>query len=130
MCAASHQPTILIVDDHRTMRALVRQFLETALPDSVIAEAASGHGALEFLRAQLPRVVLMDIQLPDANGIDLTALIKALHPEVLVTIVTQYDERVYRERARSAGAYGYVVKEDIFTDLLPIVARALGTARD
>jgi DNA-binding NarL/FixJ family response regulator len=130
MCAASHQPTILIVDDHGTMRALVRQFLQTAFPDGVIAETASGQGALEFIRMQLPRVVLMDIHLPDANGIDLTAQIKAMLPEVRVIIVSQYDKQTYKERAQAAGACGYVVKENIYADLLPIVARALGTARD
>ena len=70
-------------------------------------------------------MVLMDVNLPDANGIELTARIKALRPATEVIMVTNLGGSAYVERAHAAGAFGYVRKDKIYTDLLPFLTRAL-----
>lgn len=124
----TQQPVILIVDDRCYIRSLLREFLRPAFPGSRIVEAADGRRGMAFIRECRPQVVLMDISLPDANGIELTAQAKALHPDTRVIMVTQHREAPYMEHARAAGAFGYVVKDSIYTELLPLVARALGSA--
>lgn len=117
---------VLMIDDQSVMRALIRDFLQTNIPDLVIAEAPDGARGLRLVTERLPRLVLMDVCLPDANGIELTAQIKALQPATQVIVVTNLSGSAYVERAEAAGASGYVRKDKIYTDLLPLLARALG----
>ncbi|MDO8596543.1 MAG: response regulator transcription factor [Sulfuricaulis sp.] len=118
---------MLIVDDHQPMRAALREILQTAYPDASIVEAANGARAPELCLSHRPRLVLMDIGLPDANGIDLTARIKAMRPECNVIVVSQHAASIYIERAHDAGAYAYVIKDAVHRELLPTVARALAS---
>lgn len=117
---------LLVVDDQSVMRALIRDFLQSSIPDLVIAEAPDGARGLKLVTERRPRLVLMDVCLPDANGIELTAQIKILRPTTQVIMVTNLSGCAYVERAHAAGASGYVRKDKIYTDLLPLVARALG----
>lgn len=121
---------LLIVENQAFMRVLLREFVQAEFPACSIAEAASGRRALELVRELHPRLVLMDVSLPDANGIDLIEQVKGLRRETRVVIVTQMSGSAYRERARDGGAFGYVTKERIYTDLPPLVAGALGIRRD
>jgi DNA-binding NarL/FixJ family response regulator len=120
---------MLIVEDQEPMRAALREFLQSAYPASTILEAADGAGALERCRSHRPRVVLLDVELPDANGIELIARIKALLPGVAVIMVSQHAGRIYSERARAAGAVAYVAKDAIRRELLPAIAAALANSR-
>lgn len=117
--------TVLIVEDELMMRTALRQFIEDELPGHRVLEAANGAQAIEQCVLHRPRIVLMDVRLPDANGIDLTAGIRRMLPETRVIIVSSLVERAYQERARTAGAAGYVAKEHIYRDLLPEIRRAL-----
>lgn len=121
---AAQPASILIVEDHAPMRALLRDFLQDAFPGCTITETADGRGAMDAVATQRPQVVLMDIGLPDANGITLTARIIELLPSARVIMVTQNHGPAYMEPAFAAGAFGYVCKEKIHTELLPLVARA------
>ena len=116
---------MLIVEDQTPMRAALREFLQSAYPASTILEAADGVGALEQCRNHRPRVVLLDVELPDVNGIELIARIRALLPQVAIVMVSQHAGRAYVDRARAAGAFGYVAKDVIHRELLPVVASAL-----
>jgi DNA-binding NarL/FixJ family response regulator len=69
----------------------------------------------------------MDIGLPDINGIELTARIKAMLPKCAVIVVSQHAAQIYVERALEAGAYAYVTKDTAHRELLPAVARALAS---
>ena len=120
--------TMLVVEDQDFMRRALRDYLQSAYPDAAIMEAADGAHALELCRSRAPQLVLMDVGLPDANGIDLTAQVKEMLPETAVIIVSQHAGDVYVERARAAGAFAYITKDKVYRELLPTVGRALGRA--
>ena len=124
----TEQVTILIVEDQDFMRRSLRDYLQSADPEAAIIEAADGARALELCRSRSPQLVLMDVGLPDANGIDLTAQVKEMLQETAVIIVSQYAGRVYVEQARAAGAFAYITKDKVYRELLPTVGRALGRA--
>ena len=116
---------MLIVEDQDLMRRMLREYLQSAYPDAAIMEAADGARALELCGSHSPQLVLMDVRLPDANGIDLTAQVKEMLPETAVIIVSQHAGRAYVERARAAGAFAYITKDKVYRELLPTVSRAL-----
>jgi len=127
LSAGAGKPGVLIVDDQAVMRALLRDFLQSSFTGLEVSEAHDGARALALARERSPRVVLMDINLTDANGIELAAQIKALLPDTRVIMVTSLTGSAYFERARAAGAFGFVTKEKIYAELIPIVASALNT---
>src|SRR5258708_6771976 len=101
----------LIVDDHPIIREGLRKLLETE-PDIVImAEAATGQSALETARHLQPDVVLLDINLPDVNGIEVTSKLKAERSHVAVVLLTAYDDQEQVLHAMRAGASAYCPKE-------------------
>ena len=114
---------ILIVEDQDNMRALLREYLQFAFPGSTVLEAANGHSALELAHGRRPRLVVMDVNLPDANGIELTTLIRAALPDTEVIVVSQFDGQAYIDHAAVAGAFAYVIKERIHAELLPLARR-------
>lgn len=122
------QNTVLIVDDHSLLRRLMREFLQSAFPGCSFREAADGAAALEACNAYRPQLVLMDIVLPDANGIELTARLGILYPGIRVIVVSQKSGEEYVQQALAAGARAYVSKDHILTDLVPAVAAAIGIA--
>jgi len=125
---SGEQKTVLIVDDHPLLRRLMREFLQSAFPGCSFREAADGAGALEACHACRPQLVLMDIVLPDANGIELTARLGTLYPGIRVIVVSQKSGEEYVQQALAAGARAYVSKDHILTDLVPAVAAAIGIA--
>ena len=120
---------MLIAEDHAYMRALLREFVQAAFPQLRILEAADGAAVMDICAAHAPAVVLMDINLPDANGIALTAQIKRSLPECAVIVVSESSEDTFIEGAHAAGAFAYVVKKNIYTQLAAHIAQALATAR-
>jgi PleD family two-component response regulator len=120
---------VLIVEDQRLMRQLLREFMQTAHPDFVILEADTGERALKVCDTDRPQLVLLDVQLPDANGIALTSQIKAIVPDALVLIVSQHWGHTYIERALAAGAFAYIMKERVYRELLPTIDSALRSRR-
>lgn len=120
---------MLIVEDQEYMRRMLREFLQAAFPEKNISEAGDGRSALALCRGRRPGLVLMDIGLPDANGIELTAQIKTMLPDTAVIIVSSNTGSAYTERARAAGAFAYISKESVHNELLPAISAALGLAR-
>lgn len=116
--------TVLIVEDHAPMRAALGELLQLAYPQARIVEAGSGARALELARRHAPRLVLLDVSLPDANGIDLIPTLKALAVACIV-VVSQHDTPAYAERALAAGASAYVTKAAVHRELMPALERAL-----
>lgn len=117
---------MLVVEDHSEMRALLREFLQSAFPEYSVAGAADGKSALELVHERRPKLVLMDINLPDASGVELTRRIRAIFPDTKVIVVTEKSGSAYVERACAAGAFAYVTKDRIYHELLPAAAHALG----
>ena len=119
------QKTVLIVEDHSLLRQVMREFLQSAFPACSFREAADGAGALEACNAYRPQLVLMDVCLPDANGIELTARWRTLYPGIEVIVVSHGSGEVYGEYALAAGARAYICKDNIATELVPAVAAAI-----
>jgi DNA-binding NarL/FixJ family response regulator len=115
---------VLIVEDEGLMRLALRQFVQAEMPGCRIREAADGAQAIEQCVMHRPRVVLMDVRLPDTDGITLTAGIRKMMPDTQVIIVSTLVGEPYLERAKEAGAMGYVAKEHIYRDLMPQIRRA------
>ena len=120
------QTTVLIVEDHSPLRQILHDFLQSAFPICDFREAADGASAMEACNAYRPNLVLMDVCLPDADGIELTARLKVLYPEIQVIVVSHRSGEVYVQRALAAGVRAYILKDHIVTDLIPAMAAAIG----
>lgn len=101
---------VLIVDDHAVLRDGIRSLLERQGDITVIGEAGNGREALSKVSELLPDIVLMDVAMPDMNGIEATRQIKELYPQVNVLVLTQHDNREYVSTLLQAGASGYALK--------------------
>ena len=95
---------LLIVDDNPMLRETTRSILEFKFPNLSIFEAGDGKEALIQIHDNLPNLILMDIRLPGENGLKLTRKIKALYPEIVIIIFTNYDVQEYRDAAFKNGA--------------------------
>jgi DNA-binding NarL/FixJ family response regulator len=120
--------SVYIVDDHPLFRQGLASILEGE-PDIVLAgEASTGREALVGYRALKPDVIVMDIQMPEMNGIDATALIRRDFPAARIIILTTYEGDVHALRAMKAGAAGYMLKSMVRKDLLDTI-RAVHAGR-
>ncbi len=100
---------ILLVDDHQVVREGLRRMLELEADFQVVGEAAEPKEALTQVELLLPEVILMDIKMPEVDGIELTRQITQNHPSSKIIMLTLYDE--YLPQAIEAGAVGYVLKD-------------------
>jgi DNA-binding NarL/FixJ family response regulator len=110
--------TVALVEDDAILRETLREILESSPIWKVTGCHATGEDALDALLEDPPEVVLMDIQLPGISGIDCVARLKAAHPQVLVLMVTVYDNNDRVFKALAAGASGYLLKRDAPDHLL------------
>jgi DNA-binding NarL/FixJ family response regulator len=106
------------VDDHPIVRKGIASLLANESDLQLVAEAASGREALELYRALLPDVTLMDLKLPDLDGVSATRTIREEYPHARVIALTSYDGDQDIYRALEAGARGYLLKEMVHSDLL------------
>ncbi len=110
--------SILVADDHALMRRGLRQLLESEPGWKVIAEASSGRQAVNQALEYRPDLVVMDVSMPDLNGLEATRLILKELPETHVLILTMHDAPELIEKTLEAGASGYVLKSDAEADLV------------
>lgn len=101
---------VILADDHAVVRAGIRQFLESAGGIEVIAEAQDGAQAIQAIQDLTPDVAVLDIQMPDQSGIDVTRWVRAHHLSTGVLVLTAYDDDPYVLAVLQAGANGYVLK--------------------
>ncbi len=102
--------SVVVVDDHELLRAGTRRILDDADGFVVVAEAADGGSALRVVAQAHPDIVLLDIRLPDASGIDIARELATLDPAPMVLILSAYDDEHYVRAAREAGVAGYLLK--------------------
>ena len=102
---------ILIVDDHTLFRAGVRALLAQDPGIEVVGEADNGRDAIRADGQLAPHLVLMDVSMPEMNGVDATAEIKRCHPEVRVLVMTLHKAEDYIHASLKAGADGYILKD-------------------
>jgi DNA-binding NarL/FixJ family response regulator len=100
----------VLVDDHAVVRKGIREFLEDEGDIQVVAEATNGEEALTVVREYAPDVLVLDIQMPGINGIELTRQLRAAGNPVGILILTAYDDDPYIMAGIEAGANGYVLK--------------------
>ncbi len=110
MDPSSRTIRVLIADDHKIVRAGVRQFLEQAKDIEIVAEAEDGEQAKRLLEGTIPDVAVLDIQMPKATGIEVARWSKAKYPQVGILILTAYDDQPYVSAVMEAGANGYILK--------------------
>ena len=112
--------TLLIADDHPMVRAGLRSMLDDSRI-RIVSEASNGRDALEMVTTLKPKVALMDIRMPDMDGIQALEAIKAAKLETRVIMVTTYRSTAYLLRSLSAGAAGFVLKDISREELLAAV---------
>jgi DNA-binding NarL/FixJ family response regulator len=108
---------IILADDHRIMREGLRALLEKEAGIEVIAEADNGRTTVELSRELNPDVVVIDIGMPDLNGIDATRQIVSESPAVKVIALSMHSDRKFVREMLSAGASGYLLKDSAFEEL-------------
>lgn len=108
--AASRPIALLIVDDHPLMRGGLRKLIELEADMKVVAEAGNGEDALQLAQRLQPDVVLLDINLPTLNGLEVTARLKAIHRHIAVVLLTAHDQSEQVLYAMQAGASAYCTK--------------------
>jgi len=119
--------TIMIVEDHEQVRGALRDWLQLALGDCQIVEAATGEDAVDIAAKQQPALVLMDLDLPQMNGIEATQKIKSILPKTQVVVLTIYEDEIYRSDAFASGATAFVPKRKMQTELLPALTALLSS---
>ena len=112
---------ILVVDDHAVVRRGVRSLLETKEGWEVCGEATTGRDAVEQSRRLRPDVVVMDLSLPELNGLDATRQILKFAPDTEVLVLTMHHSEELARDALQAGARGYVLKSDADENLIAAV---------
>ncbi len=115
-------PIFLLVDDNMLMRKTLAYTFKTSFPCAKIHEAVNGKEALASVEHIHPDLIIMDIELPDSNGLDLTRRIKMSDPATQVLVFSLHDTREYREAAARSGADGFFSKR---TDSSEEIIRAI-----
>ena len=116
---------ILVADDHAIIRRRLRQVLEQEFVSATVEEADTGQDAIEAVSKQQWDIVILDINLPDKNGIEVLKEMKLLSPSLSVVMLTLYPEEQYAVRALKAGALGYLTKESEQKELVVAVKKVL-----
>jgi two-component system response regulator NreC len=120
------QTCVLLVDDHTVIRAGIRLLLERQREWHVVGEAADGREALKAMEELNPDVVVMDLAMPNLNGMEATRQLLSTHPKTSVVVLSMHSDEGYVLRALKAGARGYVLKDSTETDLIDAVKAVLG----
>jgi DNA-binding NarL/FixJ family response regulator len=113
--------SIVLADDHVMFRRGVRSLVQGLAGIEVIGEASDGLELLAVLKKTRPDLAIIDISMPNLRGLEAIREIKAIDPGVKVLILTMHKDREYLDHALSAGAAGYLLKEDADTELLTAI---------
>ena len=126
--SVEREAAVLIIDDHAPIREAISVCIKRSFPGISVIEAPNGATAMKYLEAHCPSLVLMDINLPDANGLDLTRDILKQRPGTFVVVISIDSSSDVTERAQAVGAVQFVGKDQLFASLLPLVGAAVTLA--
>jgi len=112
---------VMLVDDHTILREGLRLLLSKQENIRIIGEASKGEDALRMAKELSPDLIIMDISLPDINGISLTRMITQADPRIAVLVLTMYNEKEYLISALKAGALGYLIKEGTIEEMIKAI---------
>ena len=115
------QTRIAIVDDHELFREGLKRIFDLEDEFMVVAEGRTGREAIRIAGEQKPEILIMDINMPDMNGIEATKQLSLLSPETRVLILSIHDDESYITHALEAGASGFLLKEVASTELISAV---------
>jgi DNA-binding NarL/FixJ family response regulator len=117
---------ILIADDHRVVIEGIRSSLRDYAEFEVVGEAFNGRQAVKLAESLQPEIVIIDISMPDLNGLDATLQIKKISPDIRVIIYTMHSDREFVVDLFKAGISAYVLKEDPMSDLILAIKAVSG----
>ncbi|MEJ2706231.1 MAG: response regulator transcription factor [Anaerolineales bacterium] len=120
----SDQITVLLVDDHKIVRHGVRAFLEAHEEFVVVGEAGSGLEAVKLSEKQIPDVVLMDLIMPEMDGVEATRQVKDISPRSNIIVLTSFHDDEHIFPAMEAGATSYILKDVDLDELAEAIRRA------
>ena len=112
---------ILLADDHTVVRDGLRALLEKQPDMAVVAEAADGRDSIRMAEEQAPDVVIMDIAMPNLNGIEATRRILAANPRTAVVMLSMHQDESYVLRSLKAGAKGYLLKDSLRSEVIDAI---------
>jgi two-component system, NarL family, response regulator NreC len=119
---------ILLADDHQLMRSGIRLMLEREADLTVVGEASDGREAVSMAKTLKPEVVVMDIGMPNLNGIEAAHQMTQDNPQLAIVMVSMHSDESYVLRALKAGARGYLLKDSAEADLIKAV-HAVGSGK-
>lgn len=120
---------VLLVDDHPLVRAGIRRVLETRPGLVVVGEAHDGAEALRLVESLAPEIVVLDLTMPEVDGLEVLDRLRRRSREVRILVLTMHAEAEYVRRAVAAGADGYVLKESAVQELLTAIDSVRGGQR-
>ena len=116
---------VLIVEDHKDFRETVKNFLEGQNLDLQISEADSGEMGIGIAVKEKPDIILMDIRLPDMNGLEAASEIKKRIPECRIILLTMFETEAFRSVFKSNDIAAYIGKSELYDKLIPQVKEIL-----
>jgi DNA-binding NarL/FixJ family response regulator len=128
MSDESKKIRILTVDDHPILRQGISAIIQDESDMALVAEAANGREAIQQFRTHRPDVTLMDLQMPEMNGLDAMIAIRGEFPDARIIVLTTYTGDVQARRALQAGARAYLLKNSLHKELLDTI-RAVHAGR-
>jgi two-component system response regulator NreC len=114
-------PRVLITDDHAIVRAGLRTIVQSEPTLELVGEAAGGYEAVELVKQFKPDVLLLDLSMPDMDGLAVTKELKPLFPEMHILILTIHDDQALVREAIKAGASGYILKRAAESELVSAI---------
>jgi DNA-binding NarL/FixJ family response regulator len=120
-CDAPEAKRIVIVDDHPLFRKGLQELIHSDDSFAVCGEAGTASEGMEVIRKLHPDLVIVDLSLPGANGIELIKNIRAEYPKLPILVLSMHDESLYALRAMRAGADGYVMKHEAMANVVQAV---------
>lgn len=112
---------VVLTDDHPIVRSGIRALLETANDIRIIGEASDGKQALQLVEDLRPDVLLLDMEMPGVSGIDVARQLKALNSPIKILALSAYDDERYIEGLLTAGAAGYLTKDEAMETIVQAV---------
>lgn len=116
---------IFVIDDHPLVRSGLRQLIEGEAGLSVCCESARMRGAMELFTECMPDLAIIDLSLPDGNGLELVKRLQARYSDIPVLVSSMHDENLFAERALQAGARGYINKQEAGEQVIEAIRQIL-----
>jgi two-component system response regulator NreC len=115
---------VLLAEDHETVRDGLKLLLQSQADIEIVGEASDGRQAVERAQALKPAVAVLDVSMPQMNGLAATRMLKEVAPGIAIVALTRHDDEAYVKELLGAGASAYVLKQSSFSELLRAVRAA------